>query len=156
MADLGLSIRRSDPDPFCSVKIFKLNLFLFFRHVKHYITKKCSIGDWFVLYQMSRNMNQRFFAEFLALLAKRAMEPSAPVANMFEDKAIRLARGDFDLEDDIMDKTLAAEARDHLSSTSRHSNDITTADITTTTNPNFRSHSGRQPSVDGSKDSRVT
>ena len=125
--------------------------------MKHYITKKCSIGDWFVLYQMSRNMNQRFFAEFLALLAKRAMEPSAPVANIFEDRAIRMARGDFDLEDDIMDKGLAAEARAHLSSTPRHSNDITTVEFTATTNTNFRSNSGRQlqPSVDGSKD-RVT
>ena len=37
------------------------------RHVEHYI-KKCSYGDWFVLYQMSRNMNRRFFAEFLTLL----------------------------------------------------------------------------------------
>ena len=100
-------------------------------------------------------MNQRFFAEFLALLAKRAMEPSAPVANIFEDRAIRMARGDFDLEDDIMDKGLAAEARAHLSSTPRHSNDITTVEFTTT-NTNFRSNSGRQqPSVDGSKD-RVT
>ena len=26
-------------------------------------------GDWFVLYQMSKNVNKRFFAEFLALLA---------------------------------------------------------------------------------------
>jgi sensor histidine kinase YesM len=29
----------------------------------------CSIGDWFVLYQMSKNLNKRFFAEFLALLS---------------------------------------------------------------------------------------
>ena len=28
------------------------------RHVEHY-AKHCSIGDWFVLYQMSRNMNTR-------------------------------------------------------------------------------------------------
>ena len=28
-----------------------------------------SIGDWFVLYQMSKNMNKRFFAEFIALLS---------------------------------------------------------------------------------------
>ena len=40
------------------------------RHVEHYI-KKCSFGDWFVLYQMSRNMNRRFFAEFLTLLSRR-------------------------------------------------------------------------------------
>jgi hypothetical protein len=28
-----------------------------------------SIGDWFLLYQMNKSMNQRFFAEFLALLS---------------------------------------------------------------------------------------
>ena len=39
-------------------------------HIKHYILH-CSIGDWFVLYQMSRNMNRRFFAEFLTILSKR-------------------------------------------------------------------------------------
>jgi len=29
----------------------------------------CSIGDWFVLYQMCKNVNTRFFAEFLALIS---------------------------------------------------------------------------------------
>ena len=84
------------------------------RHVKTYITKKCSIGDWFVLYQMSRNMNHRFFAEFLALLAKRAMEPPATaLANSLDDKLAKLPRADgFDYEEDIMDETMAAEARD--------------------------------------------
>jgi len=36
--------------------------------IRHYILT-CSIGDWFVLYQMSKNLNKRFFAEFLALLS---------------------------------------------------------------------------------------
>lgn len=40
------------------------------RHIKHYI-QRCSIGDWFVLYQMSRNMNTRFFAEFLVVLSRK-------------------------------------------------------------------------------------
>ncbi len=40
------------------------------RHVEHY-AKNCSIGDWFVLYQMSRNMNRRFFAEFITVLSHR-------------------------------------------------------------------------------------
>ena len=40
------------------------------RHVEHY-AEHCSIGDWFVLYQMSRNMNNRFFAEFLVVLSRR-------------------------------------------------------------------------------------
>ena len=30
-----------------------------------------SIGDWFVLYQMNKNMNKRFFAEFVALLSMK-------------------------------------------------------------------------------------
>jgi len=38
------------------------------KHIQHYVVN-CSIGDWFVLYQMSKNMNKRFFAEFLALLS---------------------------------------------------------------------------------------
>ena len=41
------------------------------KHVKHiekYINK-CSIGDWFVLYMMNKNMNKRFFAEFVANLS---------------------------------------------------------------------------------------
>jgi len=38
------------------------------KHIQHYILN-CSIGDWFVLYQMNKNMNKRFFAEFLALLS---------------------------------------------------------------------------------------
>ena len=32
------------------------------RHIEHYI-EHCSLGDWLVLYQMSRNMNKRFFAD---------------------------------------------------------------------------------------------
>lgn len=38
------------------------------KHIQHYMVH-CSIGDWFVLYQMNKNMNKRFFAEFLALLS---------------------------------------------------------------------------------------
>ena len=34
------------------------------RHVEHY-AKHCSIGDWFVLYQMSRNMNTRYWVTHL-------------------------------------------------------------------------------------------
>lgn len=47
-------------------RYFKINA-----HVKHiqYYCLHCSIGDWFVLYQMSKNLNKRFFAEFLTVLA---------------------------------------------------------------------------------------
>lgn len=38
------------------------------KHIQHYILH-CSIGDWFVLYQMSKNLNKRFFAEFITVLA---------------------------------------------------------------------------------------
>ncbi|XP_023324723.1 innexin inx2 [Eurytemora carolleeae] len=38
------------------------------KHIQHYILN-CSIGDWFVLYQMSKNLNKRFFAEFMSMLS---------------------------------------------------------------------------------------
>jgi len=40
------------------------------KHIEKYV-KNCSIGDWFVLYQMNKNMNKRFFAEFVALLSMK-------------------------------------------------------------------------------------
>ena len=51
-------------------------------HIRHYV-RNCSLGDWFVLYQMSKNLNKRFFAEFLALLAMTvdpdpSIEPEEP------------------------------------------------------------------------------
>jgi len=39
-------------------------------HIEHYILN-CSIGDWFVLSQMNKNMNKRFFAEFVSALSMR-------------------------------------------------------------------------------------
>ena len=36
--------------------------------IKEYI-KSITIGDWFVLYQMSKNLNKRFFYDFLIELA---------------------------------------------------------------------------------------
>jgi len=38
--------------------------------VRYYV-EHCSLGDWLVLYQMARNMNKRFFAEFLYVLARK-------------------------------------------------------------------------------------
>ena len=37
--------------------------------IKTYV-KACSIGDWFVLYQMSKNLNRKFFHDFLIVLSK--------------------------------------------------------------------------------------
>jgi hypothetical protein len=54
--------------------LIKMNVNRYFRnnahmkHIRHYVCN-CSIGDWFVLHQMSKNINKRYFAEFLALLA---------------------------------------------------------------------------------------
>ena len=36
-----------------------------------YLSVLFSIGDWFVLYMMNKNMNKRFFAEFMASLSMR-------------------------------------------------------------------------------------
>ena len=68
--------------------LLKMKMYRFFKnnahvkHIQHYIYH-CSIGDWFVLYQMSKNLNKRFFAEFLALLAMTVdpdpnIEPEEP------------------------------------------------------------------------------
>jgi hypothetical protein len=38
--------------------------------VRYYV-EHCSLGDWLVLYQMARNMNKRFFAEFIYVLARK-------------------------------------------------------------------------------------
>jgi len=61
------------------------------KHVKHiekYINK-CSIGDWFVLYMMNKNMNKRFFAEFLANLSLKVNplpdENDDPEINIIKD-----------------------------------------------------------------------
>merc|ERR550539_1299093 len=54
--------------------LMKLKMYRYFennahmKHIHHYIND-CQIGDWFVLYQMSKNQNKKFFAKFLALLA---------------------------------------------------------------------------------------
>ncbi len=42
-------------------------------NVKLYITS-CTIGDWFVLYQMSKNLNRRFFHKFLIQLSREFKE----------------------------------------------------------------------------------
>ena len=46
----------------CVSNLSNLDFFLFYNF---------SIGDWFVLYQMNKNMNKRFFAEFVALLSMK-------------------------------------------------------------------------------------
>ena len=38
--------------------------------IKAYIDD-CKLGDWFVLYQMSKNLNRPFFMDFLTMLSIR-------------------------------------------------------------------------------------
>merc|ERR1719400_488476 len=38
---------------------------------------KCKLGDWFVLYQLSKNLNRPFFMDFLTQLSIRYTEKSA-------------------------------------------------------------------------------
>jgi len=58
-------------------------------NIQNYILK-CSIGDWFVLYMMNKNMNKRFFAEFVASLSLRVnplpAEEDEPEINVIKDK----------------------------------------------------------------------
>ncbi|XP_059095142.1 innexin inx2-like isoform X1 [Tigriopus californicus] len=73
-------------------KYFKKNAHLI--HIMHYI-HNCSIGDWFVLYQMSKNLNKRFFAEFLALLAMTvdpdpSIEPEEPEIHLSPEEIEKL------------------------------------------------------------------
>ena len=44
--------------------------------IKNYICK-CSRGDWFVLYQLSKNLNRVFFMDFLVTLSK-TVDPKSP------------------------------------------------------------------------------
>ena len=62
------------------------------KHIQHYINE-CQIGDWFVLYQMSKNQQKEFFADFLALLAVTVspdpdVEPEEPEI-FFSDEEIQ-------------------------------------------------------------------
>ena len=36
--------------------------------IEMYIKQNCTLGDWFVLYQLSKNLNKPFFMEFLSKL----------------------------------------------------------------------------------------
>merc|ERR1712038_1198220 len=40
------------------------------RKCLHYVLAKCQLGDWFVLYQLSKNCNPYFFREFIKELAR--------------------------------------------------------------------------------------
>ena len=55
-------------------------------------------GDWFILYQMSKNLNQRFFAEFITVLALTVnpdpnIEPEEPEIYLTEEDLERRRNG---------------------------------------------------------------
>jgi len=70
----------------CDVRYFMMKMTMYkyltnnkhINHIKYYL-RNCSIGDWLLLYQMNKNMNKRFFAEFLALLSLK-VNPDPDVA----------------------------------------------------------------------------
>ncbi len=74
-----------------------MNLFHFHRYfkrsknlddLKEYLMK-VKIGDWFVLYQMSKNLNRKFFYDFLIKLSKDDSKPEICESLLFleeEDK----------------------------------------------------------------------
>ncbi len=67
------------------------------KHIQHYVLH-CSIGDWFVLYQMSKNLNKRFFAEFITVLALTVnpdpnIEPEEPEIYLTEADLERRRNG---------------------------------------------------------------
>ena len=45
-----------------------------------YFLLNCSIGNWYVLYQMSKNINPRLFCEFMTVLAE-TIEPDPTIEN---------------------------------------------------------------------------
>ena len=65
-----MTISKCENPHFYRYYIMKVRIARYFKSdkatncVKSYVTT-CSVGNWFVLYQMSRNMNRRFFSEFL-------------------------------------------------------------------------------------------
>ena len=42
--------------------------------------QECPLGDWFVLYQMSKNLNKRFFMGFITRLARK-INPDLELGN---------------------------------------------------------------------------
>lgn len=54
--------------------------------VRTYICQ-CSRGDWFVLYQLSKNLNRPFFMEFLIELS-RTLDPKSPQKDVDEPDGI--------------------------------------------------------------------
>ena len=48
--------------------------------VRNYIYK-CSRGDWFVLYQLSKNLNRPFFMDFLVTLSHKVDPEDSSVAD---------------------------------------------------------------------------
>ena len=79
-----------------------------FKHIEHYI-RNCSFGDWFVLHQMGRNMNRRFFASFVTLLSRRVNPDPELLAADAVDGEFKRLRSESNLPDKIFDLTYTGE-----------------------------------------------
>jgi len=78
------------------------------KHIQHYVVN-CSIGDWFVLYQMSKNMNKRFFAEFLALISIKIN----PDPDLSDDPEINILKPEDVLDNGGVDDYFDEEELEH-------------------------------------------
>ena len=58
-------------------RYFKKNAHL--DRIKYYLLN-CSIGNWYILYQISKNINPRLFAEFITVLAE-TINPDPTIEN---------------------------------------------------------------------------
>jgi len=74
-------------------------------NIKCYLGE-CSVGDWFVLYQMSKNMNRRLFFMFMTKLAKVPRSeilnllPQIRVVKAFKDSVKKVSKGKEETEDE--------------------------------------------------------
>jgi len=90
--------------PMFRYNLMKMRMHRYFKkcenteNIKHYLGE-CSIGDWFVLYQMSKNMNRRLFFMFVTKLAKVPRNeilnllPQIRVVNAFKGSVKKSKKG---------------------------------------------------------------
>ena len=97
------------------------------RRACSYVTSKCFIGDWFVLYQISKNVNMYFFREFIKELRKDMKKypkkKLPPVLDMNHiDKSYKggdsdvLSKSELEEDEDKFDEELRVDLPEETSS----------------------------------------
>ena len=92
-----------------------------------YVTSKCFIGDWFVLYQISKNVNMYFFRVFIKELRKDMKKypkkPHLPIVltgmNHIENKGMEsdiLSKSELEEDEDKFDEELRVDLPEETSS----------------------------------------